>query len=367
MPVIHWKVGYEIELLAPSRVSRKDLALRLAEAVPGGTIAPVFVPQAELINLEGVQVFENLTLGYDALDSGGRLIARCADDLTLQADLDRSAPPKPGWYRIVGDDARILRLVMRHSDPTAPIDQVLIPSATLFGADLQHFDNGMIRLADSLDAPIAMATHLPGERERPCEIITPPIVADHRERLEALLAPAVDMGFTVPTEAALHIHFDAAALCTASAFAKLVVIFSRFGDQLKRMLKTNPACTRLGTWPQELIELVSTSAFENLDWGEARARLSELQLTKYVDFNVINMVRPQSEKHTFEVRILPVVLDSDAILDTTALLEGLLRVAINPSIDVDLIKSRAIGYFIESMPIEAAAKANWLKEAKACA
>lgn len=366
MPIVDWKVGYEIELLAPSGTSRRDLASQLAKSHSDGSIAPVFVPQAELINIEGVQVFENLTLGYDAFDSTGQLIARCSDDLTIQADLDQSAPPKPGWYRIVGDDARILRLIMRHADPTAPIETVLSESAELFGVELLHFDNGMVRLADATDAPLAMATLLPGERERPCEIITPPISTNHRDRLEALLAPAVDMGFTIPAEAALHIHFDAAPLCTAGTFARLVQLFSRFGDQLRRMFETNPACTRLGKWPDELLQIVQSPAFASLDWAGARTRLRELKLTKYVDFNVANMIYQPPGKHTFEVRILPVELDSNTIIRSTVLLEGMLRLAMNESIDAYIINSRSLADLIEYMHLDEAAKSHWLESATAC-
>ncbi|WP_417424154.1 amidoligase family protein [Hoeflea sp.] len=359
MSVIHWKVGYEIELLAPRGASRKDLALRLAENAGGGTIAPVFVPQAELVHTDSIQVFENLTLGYDAFDASGSLIARCADDMTLQADLDRSAPPKPGWYRIVGDDARILRLIKRHSDPNDPLETVLLPSAELFGVDLQRFDNGMVRLADG-HASITMATHLPGERERPCEIITPPISSVHHERLAALLNPAADMGFTIPAEAALHVHFDAAPLCSAAGFASLVLIFHHFGDQLKALLETNRRCTRLGKWPAQLMALIETPAFAESNWDDARLQLGQLKLTKYVDFNVINMVHATREKHTFEVRILPVEFDVGNIVKSTALLEGLLRAALDPEMKAREIKTNTLGKFVERLQLAPETKQHWL-------
>jgi len=359
MPVIHWRTGFEIELLAPAGLSRKDLALRLAQADGGGSIAPVFVPQAELIDLEGVQVFENLTLGYDALDADGKLIARCADDMTIQADLDKQAAPKPGWFRIVGDDARLIRLIKRHADPAAPVEAVLEPIAALFGARLQHFDNGMVRLADSAGAPIAMASHLPSERERPCEIITPPISENHAQRLAALLEPAFAMGFTIPSEAALHVHFDAAPLCTPKSFAKLVVIFDRFGDQLKQLFHTNPRCTRLGKWPDDLLPIVTSPSFADMTWTDARTRLRQLKLTKYVDFNLMNMIYPTDEKHTFEVRILPVETDIDSILNSTALLEGLLRIALEPSVEWPDIATNTLGQLIEKMQIDRAVKQHW--------
>ena len=43
-----------------------------------------------------------------------------------------------------------------------------------------------------------MAAPQGGERERPCEIITPPLTADHAVALEDLLGPARELGFTIP-------------------------------------------------------------------------------------------------------------------------------------------------------------------------
>lgn len=59
--------------------------------------------------------------------------------------------------------------------------------------------------------PTAIATPLPGERERPCEIITPPLQNNYRDYLETILNAARDLDFTIPQEGAIHIHFDAVA------------------------------------------------------------------------------------------------------------------------------------------------------------
>lgn len=323
-PTIDWKVGFEIELLAPRGLSRKDLAIAIGDA-HDAAVQPCFHPQAEVSEVPGAPIFENLTLGYDVLDGDGERIARCADDLTLQADLDRSAPPKPGWYRIAGDDARLLRLIMAHADPSAPLDRVLHPIADRFETVPTVFPDGMVRLADSFNASIAIAAPLPGERERPCEIITPPIDYDHRHRLDALLAPARDLGFTVPLEAASHIHFDAEALCSAIAITNLVRLLSVHGSSLKRLVGTNSMCRRLGRWPPELSETVDDPGFQNLSWENARAALECLDLTKYCDFNLFNLVHQPPGKHTFEFRILPVSLDADPLVQAAMLFEAILR------------------------------------------
>lgn len=323
-PAIHWKTGFEIELIAPPGRSRRDLAEAIA-AQPGCSVQPCFHPQAELAAVPGAPVFENLTLGFEARAPDGSLIAKCADDLTLQDDLDRRAPPKPGWYRIAGDDARLLRLIMRHADPADPPERILEPVARLFGTEPTLSPDGMARLADVFDAPIAIAAPLPGERERPCELITPPIGEDHAERLEALLAPARALGFTVPLEGALHIHFDAADLCRASTLVNLVKVLGTHGDALKQLVGTNPRCIRLGEWPQKIRDLVTDPTFAFLTWEEATSRLKGNGLTKYCDFNILNMVQPPPGKHTFEVRILPVSLEVSPILQAAGLFEAILR------------------------------------------
>jgi hypothetical protein len=81
-------VGFEIELLAPPGSSRRDLAEVIAVRA-GGQVQRIFYPQSELSTVPGIPIFENLTLGFDALDAEGALAARCTDDLTIMVDLDR--------------------------------------------------------------------------------------------------------------------------------------------------------------------------------------------------------------------------------------------------------------------------------------
>ncbi|BAZ12541.1 hypothetical protein NIES4071_43720 [Calothrix sp. NIES-4071] len=121
-----------------------------------------------------MSVFENLTLGFEAIDKQGNWIARCVDDLTLQDDLDKTQSPKPGWYRIVSDDTRLLQLIACQADPTASMTTVLKPIAELFNTQIEAGLEGMLRVTDQTKNLIAIVAPLPGERERPCELITPP-------------------------------------------------------------------------------------------------------------------------------------------------------------------------------------------------
>ncbi len=322
-PVDLGPLGLEIELLAPPGNSREDLAKAIARH-HGGNVRRFFHPQGEPSKAPNTPFFENLTLGFAVEDAEGRLLAQCVDDLTLQDDLDRRHPPRPGWYRIVSDDSRMLHLTMRQADPTAPLETVLQPIAGLFGTQVEEGVAGMRRVADVTGAPIVLGATLPGERERPCELITPPIASDHLHQVETLLGLALELGFTVPAEGAIHIHFDGAPLCHPVTVAHLVRFFSAHGEALKDHFGTNPRCRRLGGWPPELLEFVSYPGFLALDWEGAREQLIELKLTKYCDFNLRNLVLPLPDKHTFEVRILPVWLDAVKILEAATVFAGIL-------------------------------------------
>jgi len=325
--MLNWNIGVELELLAPTGLSRRDLAQALAEQ-RGGSVRRIFYPQAEPSKVPGQPVFESLTLGYQALDAQGQLIASCVDDLTLQNDLLKQTPPLPGWYRIVSDDVRFLRLIMQQCDPLAPLEQVLEPLADLFGSEAVLTPQGMLRVADNYGASIAIAAPLPGQRERPCELITPVLTTAQAEQLQFYLDTVNKLGFTAPIEGATHVHFDAAALAKPVVFANLVRLLRVFGPDLRRMLGTNPNCRRLGTWPEALHELVEQPDFLRLDWPQAQAVLQQLKLTKYCDFNLRNLVHSTPNKHTFEVRILPVYLELQPLLYAIALFESLLHWAL---------------------------------------
>ena len=357
MTVLKWKIGVEIELLAPSGYSRRDLAQTLANR-RGGTIRRFFHPQAEPGKVPGQPVFENLTLGFTAVDVQGRLIAHCVDDLTLQDNLDKQRPSQAGWYRIISDDNRLLQLVMQQSDPAAPLEQVLQPIAQLFGAKMTNNNEGMFRVADETGAPIAIAAPLPGERERPCELVTPPIESDHLNQIDGLLTTARELGFTAPVEGATHIHFDATALCSPLALANLVRLLDKHGADLKQLVGTNPHCRRLGGWPQELLSLVQSPTFLDSSWEQARQLLIPLKLSKYCDFNIRNFIYMTPSKQTFEVRILPVSLQAQSIMEEAGLFEAILQWAIAASDGLKPLPAD-LKSLLAQLPMDKALKQCW--------
>ncbi|MGB1256779.1 MAG: amidoligase family protein [Thiolinea sp.] len=357
-----WKIGVEIELLAPKGASRYDLAVAIARQHQGG-IRSFFHPQSEPSKVPGAPVFENLTLGFEVTDKHGGLLARCVDDLTLQHDLNRQQAPKDGWYRIVSDDMRFLRLIMHHSKADAPLAEVLEPAAQLFCSELARHPDGMVRLSDDLGASIAIAAPLPGERERPCELITPPIASDHYQRLNKLLTLAQNLQFTAPTEGATHIHFDAARLCSAPVIANLIVLLKKHGNALRQLVGTNPQCTRLGSWPSAVVESVQAPDFIHLPWDDVVARLAPLELSKYCDFNLLNMLQGQEDKHTFEARIFPVWLETESILLAAGLFAAILHWAVdsNAQQGIKAIPEDTAG-LLKMLPMNTQLRAYWLSQ-----
>jgi hypothetical protein len=321
---LSWKLGVEVELLAPRGSDRSALACVLAERI-GGRVTRSFHIDSEPSKVPGQDIFYNLTPAFTVLHRDGRPVARLVDDQTLQADLDRAAPPRPGWYRVVSDDRRLVRLIARHADPSATLDEVLVPVGRLFGTSPTAAPGGMSKLADEADESVAIACPLPGERERPCEIVTPPLERDHAAHLALLLDTAAAIGFTAPAEGAVHLHFDASPLRRPAALARLVRYFAPRLAELRAILGTNPRCVRLGAWPSALLDIVSAPDFAALDWPAARERLRPLGLTKFCDLNLRNLVHEDPRKDTFEVRILPVSLEPGPILRAAARFEVILR------------------------------------------
>lgn len=361
LPPLAWKAGFEIELMMPAGRTRADLAARVA-ARHGGRVERFFHPQSEPSKVPGRPSFDNLTLGFRVLGGDGASVASFVDDLTLQAGLVKTAQPVAGWYRIVSDDGRLLQLVMRHGDAAADLRPALTPLADLFGTAIEDHDGGMLRVVDERNISVAIGAPLPGERERPCEIVTAPIERDHAAALSALLADAAAEGCTVPAESATHIHFDAGPLRNAVAVAALVRLLWKHGDALKQMVGFNPNCVRLGRWPGALPALTESAAFQAMAWPEARAALMATGLTKYCDYNLLNLAADNRRKHTFELRVLPTSLDVAPIMMAAALFEGILRWSI-ASDALEAPVPASLGGLIGALNLPPVAEAHWLGKA----
>ena len=244
------------------------------------------------------------------------------------------SPARPGhrgWYRVLSDDARLLRLVERHADPDAPLADVLAPVAALFGATVDVQGAGA-RVNDATGATVAVVLPLPAGRERPCEVVTPPLASGHRDALERLLAPARELGFTVPHEAAVHLHVDAGPFRRPDAFANLVRLFAHWRAELWSALGTNPACRRLAPLPDALVTLVEQPVddADGSGWARLAAEARTVGLTKYADVNLVQVVAARPLRDTVEVRLLPGAIEADDVVRRAALVEALLLRCLDP-------------------------------------
>ena len=321
-PVLTARVGVEIELLAPPGSSRFALAETLAAEL-GGAVVPGFHRDTEASTDPRYARIHHLSQAVTVTGADGRPRCRLVDDTTIRDEVDRSAPSRPGRYRVLADDPRLIRLAERHLDPAAPIEVVLGPLAELFGTAVVPLSRGRFRVHDAGGGTVAMVVPQGGERERVCEIVTAVIERDHRQALAELLEPARRAGFGVPAEAAVHVHLDAEPFRNGPRLAHLVRLFAQRGPELRARFATNPRCRRLGPPPEALVALVDEPGFAQRPWPEIEAALAGVGLTKFADVNLVNLWRRTAGKDTVEIRILPGSIDPDAIVAQLAEIESL--------------------------------------------
>ncbi len=318
------RTGFEIELMAPSGLSRRTLADDLA-ARCGGRVRPVWHHDSEPSLVPGLGRFLHLTQGFEVRRADGRLVCTLVDDVTLLDGLDPRAPAPEGWFRILSDDNRLLRLLAAHSDPGGVLAGALDDTAKLWGTAVQRIGD-VDRLDDPGGVTIALAAPAGGERERPCEIVTPPLTGDHGATLEQLLGPARELGFTVPLEAAVHLHLDGAPFRRPHALANVVRLFAYWREPLRALLQTNPACRRLAPLPAPLVDAVAGRP----SYSDLVAAADAGELSKFFDVNLTQLLTDTPVRDTLEVRILPGAIETADIMNRAGLLELLLDACVSP-------------------------------------
>lgn len=318
------RTGFELELLAPRGSSRLTLATALAQRC-GGEVRPVWHEDSEPAMVKSLGGrFLHLTQGFEVVKDSGELLCSLVDDVTIVADLDPAAAAPPGWHRLLTDDPRLLHLLARVSDPGGPLETSLNAAAALWGVAAER--HGHVWRVESAGATIALATPSGGERERPCEIVTPPLVQGHSAALEGLLGPARDLGFSVPVEAAVHVHLDGGPFREAAVMANVVRLFAYWREPLRQLLRTNPRCRRLAPLPVELVTVVDRTP--SLD--ELRQAATAGGLTKFFDVNLTQLLRDDPLRDTIEVRILPGTLAVDEVMQGAGIVEALLERCLDP-------------------------------------
>jgi hypothetical protein len=323
--VLRLRTGFEVELLAPRGASRRSLADALASRC-GGQVRPVWHHDSEpaLVPRLGGR-FLHLTQGFEVIRGSGEPLCTLVDDVTIIADLDPTAPAPSGWHRLLTDDPRLLGLLARFSDPGGPLETSLDSAAALWGERVERVGN--VWRLDSAGATIALATPSGAERERVCEIVTPPLVADHGAALEELLGPARALGFTVPQEAAVHQHVDGAPFRSASVLANVVRLFAHWREPLRHVLGTNSNCRRLAALPDELV----AAADGTPSWDQLRDAATRGRLTKFFDVNLTQLLRDDPSRDTLEVRVHPGTISSCEVIERAAIVEGLLERCRDPA------------------------------------
>ena len=317
-PLLRRRIGFEVELMAPAGMSRRSLALELAGRC-GGRVRPVWHHDSEPSLVQGLGRFLHLTQGFEVCRGDGSPLCTLVDDVTLVAGLDPRAAPAQGWFRVLSDDPRLLRLLATHSDPGGTLAAALDGAARLWGTRVEQI-GVVFRLDDPGGVTIALAAPLGGERERPCEVITPPLLCDHRAALDELLAAACDLGFVVPAEAAVHLHVDGGPFRRAGALANLVRLFAHWRAPLRTVFGTNPACRRLAALPAQLVAAADAGAGVDA----LRAAADNAKLSKFFDVNLTQVLTDTPLRDTVEIRILPGSIDADEIVHQAALIELLL-------------------------------------------
>ena len=202
-----------------------------------------------------------------------------------------------------------------------------MPIARIFGTEPENKE-GMIRISDKAGSPIAMLAPLPGERERPCEIILAPIKNNLADKLAVILTRANTLGFTLAAEAATHFHFDASRLLSGRVIARLIRFFHHFSSHLRIRFNTNPLNRRLGAIPKTLIELSDNNQFINADWKSAQQMLRDCEQSKFQEINFLNIANENFEKHTLEVRMIGPSMNVDWLVTQFFYVERVLEWAI---------------------------------------
>ena len=311
------RVGIEFEWLAPKGLSRQTYAQYLATQI-GGSVHHFWHPQVEPAKVPGTPLFHNLTQGFAILDSNGKKLAHTVGDLTIQAQLDRNQPAKPGWNRIVSDDLRLLLLTARHTPAMGDLFESLQSISSMFGTTPQRHES-IIRVEDEYQSSIVLGAPMPGERERVCEVVSGIIENPTLNDIDQLIAPAKELSFHIPIESATHIHFCARPLQHPRTLKNLILFLHSYRWVLREILQTNNRCIRLGSWPSELLDVVRNPNFTERTWEEAKTELIRLPLTKFCDFNIKNLIHEFTSKNTFELRILPGLMESKPVMDAITL------------------------------------------------
>lgn len=309
-----WRVGLELELLAPAGQTRDHLAAALAQRAGGrvlfglkhtvdGELSPG-VPRCRL------------SLACRVLDARSRWLCDVVGDTTIFDELPDDGHTQP---LVFADDTRLSKWLEQRSFQEDPALQArLSPLLATFDATIEEQP---ARVTDPWGQTLVVLGREPASFGRACEVVTRPLEGDREDVLELVLDAARD--HDIPIAGALHAHFDAAPWRNTRALAALLVRFAEDRDAIHARLGPNPRCKKLGPPPQDVVR-VAREARADTPFHTFAAALMLGGAHKALDLNILGVIDPLPVQPTLEVRCLPMSKDASAIACSLAAAEALL-------------------------------------------
>ncbi len=300
------RVGLEVELLAPPGKTRFDLARALAK-LAGGALRLSFKYHGQGTLPDGRPDCQ-LSPAAKVLVRG-KWFASVVDDPTILDDL---APDAEAMRIARTDDVRLAAWVERSCEAPFTSGAEGREWAALkktFAAT--EDDEGFV---DPWGLPLVRWHHVSAERARVCELVLRPL--NPRElapTLRKVMKLARSLDFTVPSEGAIHAHFDAAPFRSTALLRKLVLSWTKDRARLLSWLQPNSRCRKLGPFPEDVVR-VADAASDDMKFESLAAGMLLAGLHRAVDLNLLGLVERYPKQPTIELRCLPGSLDPEATL-----------------------------------------------------
>lgn len=319
--------GVEVELVAPPGGSRAELARALCAhfrgahveygykfidggPVPDGRPYCEVTPACRVVDASGVQV----TL---------------VDDLSITEEV--AAQSRVVDHRLVMDDYRLAAWVERNGwSRDAREARRLGPLRECFEARLHRPGEGCFEpqhrlLTDPQGHRLAVLAPYEAGRLRVAELVTRPLRrAERRPFLDRVLSTARALGFVVPSEGGVHVHFDRAPWRDGGRLAQLISDYARERPRLLRALAPNPRSRKFrGPFPRSLVRSARRVP-PGATFDEAREHLNGRDIAKLRDFNLVWVFERWPRLPTLEFRALRPSMDAEAILGQVEVVEAFL-------------------------------------------
>lgn len=331
------RTGLELELLAPAGSSRFALAEALSAEL-GGRVEYGLKVHGGGPHDDGRRIYR-LSPAARVVDDDGQVLLSFVDDVTLREDLARDERTGAGGsFRAVMDDVRLAAHVERFAwgEALTP-EAVLAPILESWPAALGHPGAWGAKhpahraLVDPYGHVLGVVCEPEPERERVCEVVTRPLSRGERfEVAGRVLETAERLGFSIPREAALHVHVDAAPWRSAASLSALMRCLNERREDLFETFETNPACRKLAPFDdalmavaREVLEHVERAGVEP-DFEDFASELRFIGVQKYTDVNLQGVVNRFPKQPTLEVRFLSMSLDARKVAARVEQVEGVL-------------------------------------------